>query len=437
MNYLNPKKNDQANRLHLTKTFLWLWLIFAVAAMVMSYIHDDNLRVTEEFIRLFCPPLIFLYFISKSNNPRWIPWPFYYASFHLFTNVLLRVDTFALDIFMVIPLVLSGYIAMKRSHAIWYSGFSAIMALSSFVMMEFYHKSPFALQVEHQSKNVYLIMITIVLCTGLLNHFKSLFDINIQRLEESLKSVNAYNRDNQLLINLITHDINNHLNRLLMSVEFLENLHENPKKYKKYHEQAVNGVMDIRDIINNFKMLRGHGEEGELEIKTKEVLVESVLQKLELIFEESLLAKQLNIVKMIHKDVDTVAVEPISFSHHLMANIMGNAIKFSQDEAELEFKVYNVKNRVYFEITNTASKEHLSNLVQAKAKKKIVSRKGTHNEQGQGLGMKLVDQVGQLSGVDWQLNWKVCDDNNTLRVTNIVTVPRKISIKKNPQKEAA
>lgn len=426
MDHLNPKQNDLVNRIQLTKTFLKLWMVFALATMVLVYVHEDMYRVGEEFLRVFCPPVLFHYFLSRSNNPKWIPWPFYYASFHLFTNVFLRVDTFALDIFMVIPLILSGYIAMKRSHAIWYSCFSVAMALGSFAVMELYHKAPLAIEVEHQSKNVYLIMVTIILCTGLLNHFKTLYDENIKKLEESLKSVNAYNKDNQLLINLITHDINNHLNRLLMSVEFLESLHDNPKKYQKYHEQAVSGVMDIRDIISNFKMLRGDDEDdGEFAIKLKEVRVDSVLQKLELIFKESLSTKQLKFVKVIHEGVDTVAVEPISFSHHLMANIMGNAIKFSQDEGEVRVTVYAKEERVCIEVSNRAPKEHLSNL-KMKGKAKVVSKPGTHNEEGQGIGMKLLNQVGQFSNVDWQLFWETSDDGETLCVTNRVTVLPKI-----------
>ena len=232
MNYLNPRENDLSNRIQLTKTFLKLWMVFATAAAIGAYFHDDWFRVGEEIVRLFIPACIFHYLISRKNDPWWIPWPFYYAGIHLFTNVVYRMDTFTLDIFMILPLVLSGYIAMKRSHAIWYSGFLAMTLIASFGVMEFYHQSPLALEEPHQSKNVYLIVVTVVLSIGLLNHFKSLFDSNIKKLEESLKSVNAYNKDNQLLINLITHDINNHLGRLLMSVEFLEHLAVNYWKPK-------------------------------------------------------------------------------------------------------------------------------------------------------------------------------------------------------------
>ena len=428
MNYLNPRENDLASRIQLTKTFLRLWMVFAAAAAVLAYFHDDWYRVAEEVARLFVPGGIFLYLISRNNDPKWIPWPFYYASLHLFTNVVFRVDTFTLDVFMILPLILSGYIAMKRSHAIWYSGYSALIMVASFAVMELHHKTPLAIEEPHQSKNVYMIVIAVVLSIGLLNHFKSLFDNNIEKLEESLKSVNAYNKDNQLLINLITHDINNHLGRLLMSVEFLEHVQDNPKKFKKHYELAVDSVVDVRDVINNFRMLRGHDSDGNLEIKTKEIRVDGVLHKLELIFKESLSAKKLKLVKIIHEGVDTIAVEPISFNHHLMANIMGNAIKFSQDEAEVEISVFNLEDRVCFEITNTADREHLSNLTNMKSKKRIFSKKGTHNESGQGMGMKLVNQIGQFSNVEWQVAWKKSEDGNHVRVTNVVTVPRKVQI---------
>lgn len=427
-NYLNPRENDLASRIQLTKTFLRLWMVFAVAAAVLAYFHNDWYRVAEEIVRLFIPGGLFLYLISKNNDPKWIPWPFYYASLHLFTNVVFRVDTFTLDVFMILPLILSGYIAMKRTHAIWYSGFSALIMMASFAVMEFHHKTPMAIEEPHQSKNVYLIAITVVLSIGLLNHFKTLFDNNIEKLEESLRSVNAYNRDNQLLINLITHDINNHLGRLLMSVEFLEHVQDDPKKFKKHYELAVSSVVDVRDVISNFRMLRGQEEEGDLEVKTKEIRVDGVLQKLELIFKEPLSAKKLKLVKIIHEGVDTVAVEPISFNHHLMANIMGNAIKFSRAEAEVEVSVFNLEDRVCFEITNTASKEHLNNLANMKSKKRVLSKKGTHNESGQGLGMKLVNQIGQFSDVEWQVAWKATEDGNHIRVTNIVTVPRKVEV---------
>ena len=96
-----------------------------------------------------------------------------------------------------------------------------------------------------------------------------------------------------------------------------------------------------------------------------------------------------------------------------------------------------MEEKVCFEITNTADKEHLENLVKVREKKKIISLRGTSNESGQGLGIQLVEQIGQFSGVDWKLTW-VVNEEDVLRVTHVVTVPRRLQqTEMNHKKSAA
>ena len=213
--------------------------------------------------------------------------------------------------------------------------------------------------------------------------------ISKQRHEAEKQEIERHSL--QRLVRLLCHDISNPLTVIILSGSRLEAAGGNstPSPTSAHAHRIVKAATSIRDIIDSVRMLeRLQLSGGRVEVAPTDLA--TTIHETESLFQETLQQKSLQLVKAIPPDLPLVLAEETILKSSVLANILSNAIKFSQAGSTIELSAERNETSVTLRVRDHGVGIPLDLMDEFNRRGMISTRRGTLNEQGTGLGLQLI-----------------------------------------------
>ncbi len=203
----------------------------------------------------------------------------------------------------------------------------------------------------------------------------------------------------QRLLSMVSHDIANALCIVTGNASLLQKPGTlDPEGLKNRVAGIATGANNIREIIDSVRTLQAV-EEGVATLQLEQVRLEQMLANVRLLLSDRLQQKKISLdVQATGSEPCTVLVEPRMFCNHVLSNLLSNAIKFSYPGSSIVIRteVGEGRSKVLVADSGIGIPAGLRDrLFQAGEK---ISRKGTNEEPGTGLGLLVVKSFVNLFG---------------------------------------
>lgn len=311
-------------------------------------------------------------------------------------------------IWLILTLGIANYILDKKSSKAWNSIF-LITLVCIYILQKLHLLTPVA---EHWSieklDSIFASSIIAVMTTWYtsINHHKfreqyaeitnkqkQQLATTLFELQHTQESLNDKLNENSTLVKLLVHDISNPVSIIRVTLHSLSRYSQDelpkviPEQIQKLN-RATSNIMDILKHIRELQVISS----GKKQIGLQPVSIDDALEEAKFTFKHKMEQKNIHIQinKNITEKYAIVVAEPISFSNHVVNNLISNAIKFSYPGSEITINITEEGLNYILEIKDTGigiPEEIRNNIFRVD---KPTSRHGTEGEVGSGFGMPLV-----------------------------------------------
>jgi PAS domain S-box-containing protein len=224
-----------------------------------------------------------------------------------------------------------------------------------------------------------------------------------ERKDAEQKMLEERNRA-EFYLDLLGHDINN-LNQAVVSYnEMLTMEEELPDKYKRYSQNSLNQALAISDLIYKVQRL---SELQKVDFNLKSVNLVKIISDVEKRLQLSFPDKKISINKSIQEP--EINVKGVDLLHDAFLNIMGNAIKFNQnDEILMDVSIAPTDDGSW----KIEFKDYGPGITD-EYKERIFKRleRGLTKVYGSGLGLTIVNEIiSRCNGKIW-VEDRITDDS--------------------------
>lgn len=212
-------------------------------------------------------------------------------------------------------------------------------------------------------------------------------------IQEETKAFKKVDKLKQNFISLMSHDLKTPVAKIAGIADILRVQYENNKDQDRLLTNIVKSTEELNNFITSIlDLTKIESREISLKLENKDInaLVESTVDKLK--FEASSQSMK------IHTDLSPLYPIKIDVNlvNRVLANIIGNAIKYAGIGCEINIKTYDDDDWVYVEIADNGmgiSREELENIFE---KFYRVKNDDSHKIKGSGLGLYLVKYFIEL-----------------------------------------
>ena len=192
------------------------------------------------------------------------------------------------------------------------------------------------------------------------------------------------------LFRVLCHDLGNPLALVQMALEQVQG-QEHPAKRERSLEISQRAVASMMDITQNVRRMYAV-QEGKVEVHCVPMALNSAIEQLEFLFQAPLSHKAIQLDYDKSKNLTSVVlVDPVSFVHQVLGNIVSNAIKFSERDGVVTIETSpGPPGFIHLTIKDSGvgmPKSITADLFDVQAK---TTRPGTEGERGTGFGMHLM-----------------------------------------------
>jgi len=220
-----------------------------------------------------------------------------------------------------------------------------------------------------------------------------------KEIKNKNKELDALNKERVKLLSVIAHDLRNPIGGALNIGSFLLEENHSREEQKELIVLMTQQNKKAYELLENL-LNWAKNEQGFLGLKQEETNLHEIANNAMEIFAENINAKNLKIINNIPPNLkiksDKILLETI------FRNLLSNAIKFSYESSEIIIGSRENKNSITFFVKDYGmgiKKELLESLF---SNEPITSTKGTLEEKGTGIGLKLTkDLVEKNKGKIW------------------------------------
>ena len=236
--------------------------------------------------------------------------------------------------------------------------------------------------------------------TFFLSSLKNSMETNLEKemlLADKNSKLESLNSDKDSLLSVISHDLIGPIGTTQQTIKFL--LEEDiPEADKKYLLEIVDSSVDnIYTVLNNL-LLWARNTKGALECKPEYLKLFDLVESTIVFFGNEIKAKNINII-------NNVSPNLLSFCDKLLIettlrNLISNSIKFTNENGTVI-----IDNKQMNEFNILSIKDNGIGISEDNQKKIVneirgVTRLGTKNEKGSGLGLKICKEFVIKNGGD-------------------------------------
>ncbi|MCP4914808.1 MAG: GAF domain-containing sensor histidine kinase [Oligoflexia bacterium] len=239
-------------------------------------------------------------------------------------------------------------------------------------------------------------------------------------IQKSIQSLENSYRMNQQLLATIYHDI---ANPLMVSSLMAERAKMKPEKAMESLDNILTANNEVKNIINNVRTLV-HSDSSR-QFQNTVVSIKNLIDHIQLIFKHKLDEKGILLDIEALEDYKVLADETM-LKNSVLANIVSNAIKFSDEGSQISISAKKEDDRVVISIQDQTPGIPTEVLENLEARKTSRSTKGTHNEAGTGFGLLICKTY--LEKMKGNIEIESCQSSHSdLEVGNIITLELKIA----------
>lgn len=210
-------------------------------------------------------------------------------------------------------------------------------------------------------------------------------------------SLERSNRDN-LLLKTLVHDLSDHMQVVLSSLELLQGLPQaSGAQIKSLVEQAWVATYREQDILDQVRRMKG-AESGRLKFDLIPVSLGKALGQASLALRQRMEAKNVRLDPANVPASSPVFAEPYSLQHNVLGNVLSNAIKFSAPGGLIVCAVEHSGGEVCLSIEDHGEGISRVRLAALFTEGGPSTRPGTLGEEGTGFGLLLVRAYMDLYG---------------------------------------
>ncbi|MBC76632.1 MAG: hypothetical protein CME64_11515 [Halobacteriovoraceae bacterium] len=205
--------------------------------------------------------------------------------------------------------------------------------------------------------------------------------------EQSRELLNKKNEKIDNLLTILTHDINNSLTVLKMANEMSKVTGDT----KELQETMDRASFSIGEVVNNVRVL--HRAENDMDvIKCVPCNLDDSIEKCTKMLSGLAAKKGVNFRYADFHCPDTkVLMDPMYFNHHVLENVLSNAIKFSKFNGNVDIGVRVNDGEVELVVKDYGVGIPKTSLVEIFQNKVNRSTPGTDGEKGTGFGLNILN----------------------------------------------
>lgn len=213
--------------------------------------------------------------------------------------------------------------------------------------------------------------------------------VSFERLSKALNNLEALNKKNKHLLQIIIHDISTPLVSIDLSVRFATVSKNTSPELTKIANVCDPAISTIREIIESAREMMAL-EDGKISTKPQAIFIAPLLDETASLLKGYAAKKDVSIHIKNNLPEDTkVWVEPKSFKSSVFTNLLTNAVKFSHRNSEVKVEVQELNDEVIISVLDSGigmPSQQQERIFDTATK---FSRPGTEGEPGTGYGLPL------------------------------------------------
>ncbi|WP_414575619.1 ATP-binding protein [Anabaena sp. CCY 9402-a] len=151
-------------------------------------------------------------------------------------------------------------------------------------------------------------------------------------------------------VSMLSHDIRNPLNTILLAAGLLQNHEEKLSQEKKHsHLQMIrSAIKNMAQLLDEVSLI-GKADSGKLQCDLIAMDLEAFCRQIVEEAQLSIKDKHLTVIFNCHQKLEPVLLDE-SLLHHILGNLLGNAIKYSLPGGIVNFELFGQEHAVIFKI---------------------------------------------------------------------------------------
>lgn len=218
---------------------------------------------------------------------------------------------------------------------------------------------------------------------------------------EELTKINAIK---DKLFTIISHDLKQPLVSLSVFFEILKQLPENVSRLKldQFYMKLQANLQDVTSLLDNL-LFWSQSQMGQSQIDKKPIRIVELIKKNIDLYQVSALQKDINI-ELKHTNGDPIILGDENIINLVMRNLLNNAIKYSKTKSSITVGINKQNGHLAVSVKDRGvgmSRKLQKNLFE---KEYHNTTRGTSNEKGTGLGLKLCKEYLEKQSGDIELH---------------------------------
>ncbi len=320
-----------------------------------------------------------------------------------------------IDIFISAPMFYFSYKAFKKKDV-------EVVAkvLAAFLVLNGIHFLDYPFLYNHPTGSIIGFSVAFLLCfmdsvllPNMILQFRAkkyaseleqIVDDRTIKLKERTAELEIINKDNVTLLSIVCHDISTPVTIANYGVaQLVTKIPLGSGKEGELVDRVDKSLKAVTEILRKVKDLHA-SKLGKLEPKIQELDVEPLIYEVTQMFKPRCEEKGIELrITTLDTTKKVVMVDPVLFKNQILANLISNAIKFSEYGQTIIVQVYRKNEYINIEIIDQGKGIEQSKLPHLFDFNVATTSHGTNSESGTGLGLPtvkiIIEKMGGLVSV--------------------------------------
>lgn len=221
-----------------------------------------------------------------------------------------------------------------------------------------------------------------------------------EKLEISNRKLAVLNSTKEKLFSILAHDVRSPIAGLRASLDLLNENALSRETFMELSQELASQLNQLQDSMDNLLKWSNRQMTG-MELQAQKTSIEPLITDTIALLQYNLANKDITV--NINTGADTMIYADPDHIKLVMRNLISNAIKFSYAGSEIDLLVERKDAFIYFSVIDKGigmKKEAIEKLFNDAA---VTSQRGTYNEKGTGMGLKISREFAEKNGGDIEM----------------------------------
>lgn len=220
----------------------------------------------------------------------------------------------------------------------------------------------------------------------LANHYAKAYKNLEAAVEERTEQLVGANTVKERLLSVMSHDIKSPINSLRGILQLYNRGAISQEEFGKFAQQVEDDLSKTSLLVDNILHWTNSQMKG-IQVKNEKFKLYSLVEENKQLFQTVTTKKNITIQHAISTDL--IVHSDRNILNMVLRNLLANAIKFSHENGVIEIKAGVTDSILTLSVSDTGIGMDNDTLQQLLTPRKTVSKEGTQQEQGTGLGLTL------------------------------------------------